>query len=674
MMGCCWLRTGLVVFILYIDLVCSVKKFIPQTSKNSELRKIAVDSTGRNIYVGGKNFIYHLNEDLTQVGVVETGPHRDSKECTKADVDSEESGCNVKLYDDYTQLLQVYEPGGILVTCGTLYLGRCVGRDLQNISIVNVTSTYYLAVSADETGSTESVIAQVGTESLIFVGKSYVKTTENLETLYPQVKDIIYGGRLQENKFLGPYETISGVKPTFSIKTVNKHADQKYDFVMKSMFYMSDSIYSLVRIMDLTTRRTVSKLSKMCAMAISKPGANSYEDMPIECSEFPYVQDGFVVQHGSGEVLVALFSSTLDVTETTRCAVCVFTEDELLEGFRRSRMNYSSCGIPGSYPVDYLKIEENRDCKNTCSLAIELCKEMNTTTYCNGLLSLSSLIGVIPLTASPVYSGTGLTSLGGSFRNNLTAILVGTQNGTLHKLFLKSETAARLVKTSANYLDPPVQPIIDIVTTELNRTYLLGRHSVALLEDPVDCSQDSCSECMKIADSKCGWCVLEGGSCMEKTSCNQDDFWLPSLGGECLTLSTIPPGIRHQFRSSITNVTVILSTPVPLTRKDWQCQYGSNECKPDGIPCKTDLIISESKMICSIEARTAFRQEYKLADFKIIRKSNPSYVLAEGWRLLFYDCAVFQTCFECVNNPKAILCSWKTTEAECVDTSNKQYN
>ncbi|XP_021363177.1 plexin-B2-like isoform X2 [Mizuhopecten yessoensis] len=645
------------------------KEFRPLTERLPEFRKIAVDSSGRNIYIGGKNFIYHLDEDLTQVGVVETGPRRDSKECTKVDVDSERSGCNIQLYDDFTQLLQVYEPGGILVTCGTLYLGRCVGRNLRDISIVNITSISYLAVSADETGSTESVIAKVGTESLLFVGKSYVKTTEKLENIYTQVRDIIYGGQLQENNLLEPYETSTGVQTTFSIKTVNNHAEQKYGFVIKDMFYMSDSIYSLLRIMDRTTRRTVSKVAKMCAMAFGTSGANSYEDMPIECSGFPYVQDGFVIQHGSSEVLVALFSSTADVTKNTPSAVCVFTEDELLEGFKKSRMNPTSCANPRSYPVDYLQIQGNRGCVNYCSTTDPLCQIFNTTTYCNGLPSLSSLVGVIPLTMSPVFNGTGLTSLGGSFRNNLTTIVVGTQIGTIFKLFLKSTVDARLlgmVQEDRTWN----KPILDILTSPLHRTYLLTEFNVVELRSPDHCDTSSCSDCMDLADSKCGWCVLDGGACMEKTSCSVGSFWLPSVEGECLRLYTFPPGIRHQFTSTTTNVSVILSPPVPISGDDWQCQYGTNECKPDGIPCKSDLIISGSMMFCSIEARTAFRQHVKYADFKVIRKRAPTYVLVEGWHILFYDCTGFQTCYECLTNPKAIFCFWDPVAASCTNTYN----
>ncbi|XP_033745066.1 plexin-B2-like [Pecten maximus] len=358
-MECSWLRTTLVAFILYIECVCSMKTFYPKNT-TTVLRKIAVDSTGRNLYVGGINMLYHLNADMTEeIGVVQTGPQKDSKTCLRDNVNDGKSTCDIKLYDDYIQLLQVYESGGVLITCGTLSLGKCVGRDLHNISNVNYTSDAYVFVNTEETDSTESVIATVETQSILFVGKSYVETTDYLEQTHEGVKNLIDGVQLEGDDFLRSFETNSGQRP-FLIRR-KKNTLSKYASFVKGVFYMnnSNSVYTLLQIKTKTTQMSVSKISKICA---NNTGThNSYEDFPINCTGFPYVQGGTVIKHEQGEVLVTLFSSTEYITETTPCAVCVYTEDELLEGFRESRIRPPVCDNEMAYQVDYLEMTQGSE-------------------------------------------------------------------------------------------------------------------------------------------------------------------------------------------------------------------------------------------------------------------------------------------------------------------------
>jgi hypothetical protein len=40
---------------------------------------------GRNIYIGGKNLLLHLNVDLQEIGSAVIGPVNDSKECKPFD-------------------------------------------------------------------------------------------------------------------------------------------------------------------------------------------------------------------------------------------------------------------------------------------------------------------------------------------------------------------------------------------------------------------------------------------------------------------------------------------------------------------------------------------------------------------------------------------------------------
>lgn len=650
-------------FILYVEFVCCIRRFIPTTSDTSEFTKIAVDSTGENVYVGGKNILYHLNADLTeQRGFIETGPKRDSKICRKDQVDINDENCDIEKYNDYIKLLQVYE-SNILVTCSTLFLGRCVGRDLQNISSLVYVSTAYVVVNTEEADPTEGVIVRVDTKPVLIIGKSYVQTSDYLEN-NEKVRNILYAGQLDKDDFMVSANFNENDKKFSIVAKKNEYA-----FVVKGIFYMSssNSVYTLMQIITKATKRAVSKVSKMCANVTAAP--NTYQDIPIECNGFSYIQDGTVVQHDQGQVLVALFSETEDVTASTPCAVCVYTEDELLEGFRESRIRAPSCGNPKEYPTDYLKTSNDRQCPN-CMDPQGLCGQLNETNYCSAVNSntFSNMVGVVPLKKTPLYHERGLTSVGAGFRNDLTTILVGTQSGTLRKLYLKSPDNIRVLTTMGSVN----MPIKDIITTRQNKTYLLTKYSVGVVDDHGACTGNTCGDCMKNEHSKCGWCVLPTGRCTQKNDCDRE-FWLPSVAGECLTVQTDPPGIKSSFSGS-QDVEVILKPPIRINVSDWQCQYGSTECKPGGIPCNGTLSIDDSVMRCKITTRGAFVNAInRKADFKIVKKSSPSTVLAEGFTFLFFLCeSGFSTCLDCLGDKTKGRCHWLTTEARCVNNPESQ--
>ncbi|XP_033746311.1 plexin-A2-like [Pecten maximus] len=125
---------------------------------------------------------------------------------------------------------------------------------------------------------------------------------------------------------------------------------------------------------------------------------------------------------------------------------------------------------------------------------------------------------------------------------------------------------------------------------------------------------------------------------------------------------------------STQNFTVFLKPAVPISGSNWQCQFGTMECKPR-IPCYGNLIISNPReMKCEFPVTEAFWQDYKLADFKIVEKGSSKKVLAEGWSILFFDCVAFKSCYDCVNTSKtAGLCFWNAEEGMCEKASGDGY-
>lgn len=108
----------------------------PSRAKNAEFvtetlinNVVANPRTGR-LYVGAVNSLYQLSPDLKSESRTETGPKRDSKQCTPPVTDACEEAADL---DNHNKLLLVHEAKDVLVVCGSVFRGICSLRNLSNV-------------------------------------------------------------------------------------------------------------------------------------------------------------------------------------------------------------------------------------------------------------------------------------------------------------------------------------------------------------------------------------------------------------------------------------------------------------------------------------------------------------------------------------------------------------
>ena len=109
---------------------------------NAPLREITINKNTGTVYIGGRNILAYLSENLTELSSVSLGPVNDSKYCEPRD-----AACSSKVRTDNTVDILLWLSGPIqngthvlgLIVCGTAHQGMCELRDINNISAVEKT-------------------------------------------------------------------------------------------------------------------------------------------------------------------------------------------------------------------------------------------------------------------------------------------------------------------------------------------------------------------------------------------------------------------------------------------------------------------------------------------------------------------------------------------------------
>ena len=156
--------------------VFAVSKNFPEFY--SPLSKLVIDEASRNIYIGGKNLLLHLNVDLQEIGSDVIGPENNSKECKPFDRSCiYKAGTSFVKTDNYVSILKTYKKNHLLV-CGTARQGLCY---MYNASNINSSQHFKITKYRDEyrnfIGSDKSAVMHI-TKSrdgydMFFIGQGY---------------------------------------------------------------------------------------------------------------------------------------------------------------------------------------------------------------------------------------------------------------------------------------------------------------------------------------------------------------------------------------------------------------------------------------------------------------------------------------------------------------------
>lgn len=270
---------------------CIADRWVTQrfrtTEPNLEFQNLAYDGLDQ-IYVGGTNFLYHLNASLELKKKYKTGPDLDSPfcnyngDCTAPSIpgnvqsNAAQRSINKTMTNNYNQVLLINPNDKVLIVCGTLKQGICslhlLGDIEKEINSSTVKPTPVVA-NSDNATTTAFIGPGPNNQTVLYVGAAY--TYESYRSDFPAVCT----RSLKLNRlFQLEYQDVTA-QSAMIIKNENR-IDFRIWYV--DGFYSEGFAYwAVVQKQSLDHGSPfVSKLLRVCS---DDSRYESYSEIPLEC-------------------------------------------------------------------------------------------------------------------------------------------------------------------------------------------------------------------------------------------------------------------------------------------------------------------------------------------------------------------------------------------------------
>lgn len=655
-----------------------------------DLAHLVVDNDTGLVYVGGVNRIYQLDSNLNLLAEAVTGPRNDSINCLPPPGDDCLSGRTVT--HNYNKVLLLDRSQRFLVTCGSIYQGACETRSLTNISAVQ---DYYLsdevtnfAVAANaENASTVAFIApgpSTHSHNVLYVAATYTGRSRTSRIYRDQVPAVSSRSLKSSDRF--SLASVSNpLKGTSSSIYLKSEISSNFLIHYVTGFSLQGFSYFLTvqndSVQDRPENRKVSKIVQICQ---DDTNFFSYADIPLRCVkdgvDYNVLEAAQVIAPGLklaeslgyldgkiGEVLVGVFSHTVEKWGTTDSAVCLYTMQDVrakfLENIKLCHQGNASVSGGG-----YLRVGPRGNCNQQSGLVIHSIEDAQQYLCNTNLESFSNVVGILPIERYPAIEFTGhrVTSLNVTNVHEHTVAFMGTSYGRLKKVALTQR--AREYEELVIHDGVSVLPDMAFDATREN-IYLMTGTNISKV--PVEnCRQyASCSDCLTDGDPYCGWCSLEK-RCTLKGMCPNSDIptegrWLHGSSNQCIYITTISP-----TTTSVTNIEVLhLTIPQLPVRSNYSCVFLElNWSSPAdvwyfGARCHTPDFKRLGLSLGTDGFRTVTLALNSSETGKLFVKKN----------FTFYNCTNFNTCTQCTDSQ--FECHWCVYNNRCFhDTMACQAN
>ncbi|XP_065576884.1 plexin-A4-like isoform X2 [Artemia franciscana] len=654
-----WRRTILFTVILCVRLIhCESVVSVFHDPSVIKLNHLTVDKESGNIYIGGVNRLYQLNENLETTTKVVTGPKEDSPDCS-----SRECPQNVekRLTDNYNKVLVIDENENRLITCGSLFQGICSIRNLRNIS-EEYAEVREAVVANNSTASTVAFIAPGPSASnVLYVGVTYTGNSHYYRSEVPAVSS----RSLNRNELFQIAKTEVTTGTRIFVNSLSREI-----YPINYIFGFSSGGFSYFLTTQKKSTHNNMWISKLVRICHEDREYYSYTEIPIECNEngqrFELIQAASIAKPSpdlaadldvmlNEDILYAVFSESSghDPSQPSEnSALCVYS----LKSIRKKYMEniqkcFSGHGLRG---LEF--ISENRACTAT---------KLNTITedFC-GLDVNTPLGGEEPVREKPLATFTNhLTAITATSTGEFTVAFLGTAEGHIKKVVIETNQGAigGAPRLALEYGDlvidegKPVNPDLSF-DPQKKHLYVMTEKKVSKLRVQECGVYRTCGECLGARDPYCGWCSLEN-KCSLRTDC-QDAvrdplYWVPYRSGRCTTITAVTP---HQIQRTTARTLGLVIDNLPALSGQFLCAFTAlgktlvtNATRTtNGVSCttpRTDLIPHNPP-----------GQQHFTAKLSVRMSSGPDFVTTN---FTFFDCTTYTSCTACVSS--SFPCDW------CVD-------
>nr|XP_054752392.1 plexin-A2-like [Lytechinus pictus] len=609
---------------------------------NPQFSHLAVDVRTRDIYIGAKNSLFHLQSDLKLWENVSTAP-----ECPTSET------C-----ENFNRILVIAPlPTEKLISCES-FSRTCRFHELSNISnsveykriVINSQtpavavlheSSMYVGVSPEFPDQSLTYITKLGLNPFTLQEKINAQSGNALAVSF--ALNFVDGFELDGFTYFVTYQQqLIGNDPT---------EDHDYISKINRVCQEADSLDSFTEVQLTCSSGNGRTYNLIQAIEVSLPGKDLRESFNISEDD---------------HLLYAVFTEadgrSDEIADPANSALCIYKMSDIIEKFRTAAIDCMSKGNVVMHGVRHLQSR---------------CSSFSTTNpdVCNTLWYKYAR-GTTPLEVDPVitFNDTLTTSITTVTEEDNTVALIGTGSGNLLKVQISSSTNARLYE-DLKVGDTRIQQDTYFNPTD-DQIYLLTEKKIVRFS-VANCSQyTSCETCIGSngdgdGDPYCGWCTLEA-RCTRYQGCEKRDVsnrWLPYDSQQCISISDTSVDFSVPKSSPSQEIEITVSQLPPLSRvSGYECRFDEmtsrvTSIQGNRITCRTpppDLIpdIEPGKSAVTV-ALSIYSNETRVAFVKT--------------ELNYYDCSLISSCTTCMSSPWA--CDWCIYDNKCThDQSTCQQN
>ena len=360
--------------------VSIASQYIAGGSTQFQFSNLAIDVGTGMLYAGALNHLIQLDENLTSLMDITTGPVPDDPTCYLSigqdpcyDLDGDQ--ISLKSTNNYNEVLLVDSKQQQLVVCGSAYQGSCETRDLQNLTAVS----QYVGTLVASNSPIYSTVAFTGPgpdgDDVLYVG-NYIPGISN-RAWNPYNVDGISSRNLIGSKFQLSYKyTNTYTYGTFAFLSISAAAIYNINYIagfsIQGFSYFltqQPASYSLGPPPSVSSQ-IISKIAQVCQ---NDRNYDSYVEMQIQCKsngvDYNLVQAATFVHPGSNlasalnistddYVLIGVFATTSSSQASS--ALCMFKLGDIRDKFTQ---NINACYRNASLQVGPQFYESSRSCQ-----------------------------------------------------------------------------------------------------------------------------------------------------------------------------------------------------------------------------------------------------------------------------------------------------------------------
>lgn len=467
-----------------------------------------------NLYVGGKNYLYHLNAlDLSYLNENKVGPVLDNQKCYPS---PEPCGYERINTDNEIKVLLPYTSKNLIV-CGSAYQGICSLRPTNDITksiiIGNVKNV------ENYVGGNSTVLAILNNRT-IYTAWSYDKRALKFSGHFisSRVMNRVENNQLQLAFSYKSEQSISAVDFLDDSFKINYRLYHIYGFVYGQYTYFISYEPVSAKSTSFETR-----LARVCS---EDKLFNSYTEIALKChgltGDFNMATAAFLSNYteaqrhskrnleGQGGALFVTFVRSKyenTVNDENGTVMCRFTMVQIEKAFEDATTDCFN-GEPRTFRIDKI-VGTGVKCSKKEDYVLEevLCNPGSLNSYIQGR---EAIMGTLKTSFKEIA-----TSLFVTTQHTDLVAFVGTNSGQVLKMNLKSNDPPILYNISVS--SKQIEQINAADTTHQNLFLLSGNK---VIKFPIgSCSlYETCKECLSVSQEplQCGWC---DGRCAHKAEC-----------------------------------------------------------------------------------------------------------------------------------------------------------